>query len=96
MKQVIGKVSYSGDVEIGQGFQAERHSAGLFKVYFDSNLFDSTPVVVVTPDTSRESSETYTVATSLKNVSESGFTLSIENLSADTYDATFNFIAITQ
>ena len=41
-------------------------------------------------------SETYTVATSLKNVSESGFTLSIENLSADTYDATFNFIAITQ
>ena len=96
MKQVIGKVSYNGDVEIGQGFQAERHSTGVFKVYFDSNLFDSPPVVLVTADTSRQSSETYTVATSVKEVSENGFTLSIQNLSVDNYDATFNFIAICQ
>ena len=31
MKQVIGKVSYNGDVEIGQGFQAERHSAAYLR-----------------------------------------------------------------
>ncbi|OEF93983.1 H-type lectin domain-containing protein [Vibrio splendidus] len=96
MTQVIGKVSYNGEVEIGKGFQAERHETGVFKVFFDSNLFQTTPVVVATPDTSRESSDTYTASVSLKEVSKNGFTLSINNLTPNAYDATFNFIAIAE
>ncbi|SIO96695.1 H-type lectin domain-containing protein [Vibrio spartinae] len=93
MTQLIGRVSHTGTVEIGSGFQSEKHSNGLYKVFFDSGKFTSTPVVIATPDTSNFSSETYTVAVSLKNVSTSGFTLSIENLDADTKEAAFNFVA---
>lgn len=94
MKQVIGSIDANGKVISGDCFQAERHSKGLYKVYFNTGLLEGKPVVLVTPDTSNQSSETYTVAVSLKSVSETGFTLSIENLSANTIDAGFNFLAI--
>jgi len=91
---MVGKISYKGIREIGKDFSSERQSEGLYRISFYNSLA-STPVVIATPDTSNHSSKTYTVSCSLKDVSKSGFTVTVENLSAEHSDAGLNFLVIS-
>lgn len=88
MAQVNGIVSSSGDAT-GSGFTSSRERMGVYKVLFTSGTFNSTPAIVATPSTE----EGYVCASSVYDVSYSGFTMNIQNMRGNFTDFGFSFIA---
>jgi hypothetical protein len=92
MSQVSGQVSADGDVSIEGSFTSTRTGTGLYTVNFNNDVFVSEPIIVVTVLTDGESSS-YTACASVKDASANSFKLSVQNLSGNSKDFTFNFIA---
>ena len=99
-KQVVGRVWAEGKVEAGKGFKVKKDDDGLYTITFDKP-FKQKPVIVVTIDTSKKSSATYTSCASIKARKDKvkddfkdGFRVSIENLDSKPMSARFHFIAI--
>lgn len=94
MSQINGQVSADGDVGIEGSFNSTRTGTGLYTVSFNSGIFVSEPVIMVTVLTDGES-DSYTACASLKDVSANGFKVSVQNLSGNSKDFSFNFIAVS-
>lgn len=95
MTQVIGQVDKNGNVKIGNSFRAEKQSTGVYLVVIDTNTFKSEPVIVLTVDATEQKNLHYTACTSLHDVNNNSFKVSIQNLSGKNLDSAFNFIAVT-
>lgn len=91
-KQIAGKINKNGAVKIGNNFTASRLQEGLYNVSISPDQFVSTPIVVVTVDTTSQNSNTFTACASVHNVTKNGFDVSIQSLSPEHLDCEFNFI----
>ena len=91
MSTIYAIVNSEGNV-INGNINATKKKDGYYEVDFLTR-FSSVPCVLVTADTDGQENEQYTVAISVKNVSVSGFNVSLQNLSLAPFNGGFNILA---
>ena len=92
-KEIFGIVNENGTAVVGSGFTSSRLGTGQYAINISSGTFSEPPAVLLTVDTSTESS-TYTAVASLHNVTVDSFNVSIQNLNGNSKDFRFNFLCI--